>query len=478
MPWQRSAVDVALEFDPDSRIFYYRSVIILVTRQSGKTVTETANMVDRSARSGKLAADGFYSERQRTIYSAQTGQDARKKLLEDVAPSLEGSPLRKMITKPHGNVIKANGAEQIRFSTGSLIEPFSSLEAAGHGFTVDLGKIDEAWKDIDARREQALLPAMSTRPQAQLWVVSTAGTGRSVYLANKRDIGRAAALEGPRPPGEGTCYIEYSLPEELVPAPNDPLDHDQLLQFLPALCPNPTPPCTCSDEWRHTQFIGMLRHARDSLRKDPGEFERAFLNVWQEGGGETVIPEPMWQSVIRADVSPRPPFTFGLAVLRELGEEGRQAACLVAHGSGVCEIPSRGAAGDRVWDHRPGTGWVVARVKEIKTELGPIAIAIDGSGPAAPVADDLEKAGIQVQRLSGPEYIAACGGMYDAIADDKIAFRAHPSFEAAFTGLARRPAGDRFVWDLSTSTEDVTPLSAATLARVATPPRKPIAMVT
>ena len=86
-----------------------------------------------------------------------------------------------------------------------------------------LAEIDEAFDDVDDRREQAMLPAMITRPEAQLLVVSTMGTDASTYLNRKVEAGRAAALEGRT---SGIAYFEYSIPldEDVDDALADPLD--------------------------------------------------------------------------------------------------------------------------------------------------------------------------------------------------------------------------------------------------------------
>src|SRR5262245_7346570 len=76
MPWQRLVADVGLELLEDGRPAY-REVIVPVPRQSGKTSLILAVEVQRAV--GWAPAFGP----QRLVYSAQTGADARKKLLED-----------------------------------------------------------------------------------------------------------------------------------------------------------------------------------------------------------------------------------------------------------------------------------------------------------------------------------------------------------------------------------------------------------
>jgi hypothetical protein len=59
-----------------------------------------------------------------------------------------------------------------------------------------MGVIDEAFAQEDARLEQGLRPTMITRPQPQLWVVSTAGTRKSAYLRGRSTPGGRAVSSG------------------------------------------------------------------------------------------------------------------------------------------------------------------------------------------------------------------------------------------------------------------------------------------
>jgi hypothetical protein len=87
--------------------------------------------------------------------------------------------------------------------------------------------MDEAWGLEDCRLEQGLSPTMLTRPQPQTWVVSTAGTHRSVFLRGKVDAGRARAAAAV--PG-AVCYFEWSAVEG-----SDPGDPATWRGCMPAL---------------------------------------------------------------------------------------------------------------------------------------------------------------------------------------------------------------------------------------------------
>lgn len=434
MPWQREALEVAGEYDPETGVPFYHEVVLLVMRQQGKTTSELAATVDRFV---------SWPSRQWCVYSAQTGADARKKILKDWAPTIEQSPFGPMV-KPRreggrgGQVIKSNGHEAIEWAeNGSFVETMASLEASGHGFSIQFGLVDEAWKDHDERREAALRPAMLTVPDSQLWVVSTAGNDDSTYLKRKVEAGREAAEADE---GSGICYIEYSVPEE-----EDPFDLDVMLCYMPALCPTPGP-CDCSDEWRHTVTHESL--AAEQSGMDADEYRRAFGNQFVTGSLGSPIPGELWDQVQDPTASP----TGRLQVALDVAED-RTSGAIAAAGDGMVELI----------DHRPGTGWMVEAAKALHGNWK-AEIVIDGSGPAVPVADDLEDVGVSVTRMSNAGVVAACGRMYDAIADRKVKFRPSAEMDDAVHGLAKRTAGDRFMWSRTASSADITPFVAGTLA--------------
>src|SRR5262245_59567222 len=107
MPWQRHVVDVGLELLPDGRPAY-REVIVTVPRQCGKSILLLAVMLQRAL---------GWPPPQRILYSAQTGNDARKKLVEDWEPILNRHKSRLRIRR----VLRGMGNEGVEFFNGSRI---------------------------------------------------------------------------------------------------------------------------------------------------------------------------------------------------------------------------------------------------------------------------------------------------------------------------------------------------------------------
>lgn len=255
MPWQQLVADIGLEIDSSTGLPAYREIVVTVMRQSGKSVLLFAFQLDRC-----LSWSGL----RRCAYTAQSGFDARKKLLRDYVPMLHASRLG-----PAVRVRQSQGDEGLTFTDSSEIAVVASNLSAGHGRSWDLGVIDEAFDDEDDRREQAIIPALATKADAQLLVASTAGTARSSYLRRKVESGRLAAeLDS----GSGIAYFEWSIPEDA-----DVDDPEVWWQFMPALGWTITPQA--------------VSHARRSMSN--AEFRRAFANQWVNGD-EGWFPPGMW----------------------------------------------------------------------------------------------------------------------------------------------------------------------------------------
>src|SRR2546430_1814916 len=188
MPWQTLVNTVATEMDEAGR-FAYRQVVLEVMRQQGKSVDVLSMMMTRALRRPGTQIS----------YTAQNRLEASHRLLDVWWPRIRKSALEPVVSPR-----RKSGSEALMFANGSMIGLASSEETSGHGDTLHLGVIDEAWAQRDARLEQAMRPAMMTVPDAQLWIVSAAGTEKSTYFRDKVADGRARAELGLTDIG---CYM-------------------------------------------------------------------------------------------------------------------------------------------------------------------------------------------------------------------------------------------------------------------------------
>ena len=183
----------------------YREIRIALPRQSGKTLFALSETLDRLL--------GWSVEPQRSVYTAQSRLAARAKL-EEYYEIVRKGPLDPLIA-----FRRQTGMESFRCANGSTLELSATEQASGHGPTLDQAVLDECWAQLDSRLEAAARPAMSTRPEAQMFLLSTAGTEESLWWRSKIDDGRARAEAGQR---SGVAFSSGLLPMTTTPTTRPP----------------------------------------------------------------------------------------------------------------------------------------------------------------------------------------------------------------------------------------------------------------
>ena len=409
MPWQREVVDVALELEDGSPA--YRETVLTIPRQSGKTTLILALVLHRALRWGGP---------QRIAYTAQTGHDARQKLLDDWVPLIERSPFAPLIER----VYRANGDEAIIFRNGSRVEVLRNSISAGHGRTLDLAIIDEAFADEDDTREQALLPTMATKRDAQLLVVSTAGTDRSIYLKRKVDQGRASVEAGN---DTGIAYFEWSAEPD-----DDPFDREMWTRVMPALG------LTISEN--------AVEHALGSMTIN--EFRRSYLNVWSTVS-EQMIPAKVWNACTNPKTAPAGALSFAVDVALDRSS----ASIAVADKDGNIELI----------ENREGVSWVQNRALELFRRWKG-SIVIDGYGPSGSLVDPLRQVQVPVVTYKTADVTAACALFYDAVLDRRLRAKSDDRLDRAVNAAMRRAVGQTWLFQRNTADADITPLYASLLA--------------
>lgn len=455
MPWQRYAVDVGLEIDPETGLLFYRGVDITVPRQSGKTSVVLPTAVWRA----------MFRPRQRIVYGAQSGVAAREKWEDEHLPMLEAArPL-----KGRWRARKANGREAILWRNGSIHGLLASTEKAGHGKTLDSAFLDEYFGQVDYRSDQAVGPAMITRADAQKWRLSTAGTSKSVPFNAMRDRGRAAVEDGR---SSTIAFFDWCA---LPGMPRE--DPATWRTCMPALCPAPVRGvCRCSKEWRHTVTERAIQAELETYADELEEFDRAYLNIARdlnELAGDPNVPS-LQEWDLLADLEAPGGDVIALAV--DFTPD-RGWASIVAVGDTPGGLPLM-----KVLDHGAGTGWVIGRIRALHERLKPVCWVVDDKSAAGTLILPLEKAGIPrmppahddprqgpqrgqlwvptVQQLG-----AACGSFTDTVRQGQVVHLAQEEMTVALDGAKTRPLGDgAWAWGRKIASADISPLVAATLA--------------
>ena len=265
MPWQKHVLSVATEQGSDS-LPVYDDVVVSVGRQQGKSLLMLV-VILRWLRRGNLEG----------AYVSATLNDALRLWKGSMWRLLEASPL---VDDWSLKLNKgAMGAALVCDRFGSVCHILSGSREAGHGLSLNFAVCDEGWAYTDARHEESLEPAMSTFPDAQMWLISTAGDSKSIFLRDKVELNRAAISAGG---SAGSCYFEWSAPPD-----SDHTDPEVWRHCMPAL----------------GRTITTRRTQNALARRGQDHFRRTRLNEWQADsttGDVGVFPGVMWRDVCAA----------------------------------------------------------------------------------------------------------------------------------------------------------------------------------
>lgn len=427
MPHQRLVADVGTELIRNESGLWvpaYREVGVTIPRQNGKTVLVLCWLIHRCIL--------WHTLPQKAAYTAQSGSDARKKIIEDYFPLIKASPFNPGVARFY----RAAENTGVAWRNGSRISVWNNAESSGHGQTIGLGVMDEIFSDLEPAREQAMGPAMSTVEDAQRLWTSTAGTEESPVYDLKVDAGRSSVDAGAT---EGIAYFEWSADED-----SDPTDPAVWHDCMPAL--------------GRTVAVRSIQNELDIMAppvngiRDPdklAEFARAYCNIPNRKSRGRVIAASAWNQVHVDEAKAAGRITFGVDVSPDRSMTAivaigtNREAELVAHNPGV------------VW----AKDWLIERCKKHNAR-----VAIDSYSPANSLIQPLEEAGITVVSFNAQRYAAACGSLYDDIYERRIKVYRAKAFDDAVGGANRRPLGDSWAWSRKHSDTDITPLVALTLA--------------
>ncbi len=416
MPWQQHVADVAFEVNPETGRLAYREIVLTVPRRSGKSALLLAVLIHRMIAMGSPQIAAF---------TMQNGLAARMRLRREWKPLLEKSPALRDVFDPS----MFSGAEALIFKNGSRLEVSAGTSSSGHGATLDLAVIDEAFDQPDDRLEQAFRPAIRTQPDAQLWWVSTAGSPTDIWFRGKVEAARAARTQS-----TGTAIFEWSAPEDADAS--DPAvwwDCMPALGFVRANGSGLTEP-DIAEEYRAMTAGG-----------NEDGFRRAYLNQWVSVGGDGAFDAAAWASLI--DVKPALP--TGLVGIGVATAPDRSYSCVTAawvRPDGHMQL----LVGD---DYREGATWVPGRVAELKARWGGKVLVDQASRGLIPDAAESSQ-GDQAKAQN-------------ALADRVSAGTVRHGNEGALNTSVRlarwKASGDTRLLDAKGST-DISPLRAAALA--------------
>lgn len=397
----------------------------------------------------KQAALGwlFVTEQRLIVWSAHEFNTSAE-AFRDLRDLIDGcSWLSKRVKRMPGG----HGDESIELSSGQRVVFRTRTASGGRGLSGDKVVLDEAMY-LRPGHMGSLIPTLSARPDPQVLYGGSAGLAESRVWRGVRDRGRAGI-------GRRLGYLEWC-------------------DDLPGECAGPacehrlgTPGCRLDDpvRWgrgnpamnRPRLFDGesveilteeYIAGERETLAATPLEFARERLGWWDAPGSAEVIPDGVWAARAGAEGRPDPPVVFALAgswpdgETGAIGSAGRRAGELLV----------------QVVDQRPGTGWMVARVLELRDHQ-PCAFVVDPSGTAGQLIPDLEAAGVELVKPTAREACYAAGQFLAGVAGQAADIRHYgqPELDGSVADAAKHHIGDVWRWDRRASSA---PLEAVTLA--------------
>jgi hypothetical protein len=351
------------------------------------------------------------------------------------------------------NVRRTTGEEAIEMRSGARLRFLARSGGSGRGFTGNLNILDEAMILGDDAMS-ALMPTMAAVKNPQVWYLGSAGIGpASMQLGRLRRRALDAQLSGE--PDPSLAYMEWSIDPHVTECNQDCDKHDDPSSPVAAARANPALGyrLTLDHTERERLTMGEAVFARERL--GVGVYPSDTADTWQ------VIGEDAWRALGDGTSRPVDPVAFAIDTTPE---RSHSAICVA------------GASGDalhvEVVDHRPGTGWVVARMVELVDKWKPCAIVVDPGGPAGSLIPDLKKALVTAlqqneELLVEPktrQVAGACGQFFDAVVEQRIVHMDQAPLSTALAGADKRPVGDGWAWARRGVSVDISPLVAATFA--------------
>ncbi|WP_079143794.1 terminase [Streptomyces luteocolor] len=342
------------------------------------------------------------------------------------------------------------GEESIELHTGQTLRFIARSKGSGRGFTGDCNILDEDMILGDEAMD-ALLPTMAAVDNPQIWYLGSAGIGAlSVQLGRLRRRAMAALEAGT--PDPSLAYFEWSADLHVDECPVDCTAHDDAASDAAVLKANPAVGYRLTLEKVANERSTLSRAGYARERLGAGEYPSDEADTWQ------VIGEDAWAALAAAESAPSDPVAFSIDMTPE-----RSHAAICVAGSW------RGGTHIEVVDHRPGTGWILERARELHAKWKPRCWVIDPGGPAGSLIPDLEDEekglGVPIVQTKARDVAGACGQFYDAVTEQALSHLDQAPLRAALAGAQKRPLGDAWAWARRVPSVDISPLVAATLAK-------------
>lgn len=442
LPWQQALLIRALELRKDQKRFRFRTVVLLVGRQNGKS---TAAQV--------LTLWAMYVLGVRLVIGTAQDLDIAETLWGEVVEIVESVD---ELADQMKNVVRVNGKKSLDLAGGEKYKVRAANRRGGRGLSGDLILLDELREHTNWSAWGSVTKTTMARPRAQVWCMSNAGDESSVVLMSLRKKGHLA-LGDP----DGICV------DDAVAAADDSLG---IFEWSAA----PKRGVWDRDGWAEANPSLGFTMAESSLASaaatDPEPiFRTECLCQWVDGLVEGPFGEGAWDACADpvGEIPEDAPLSFAVDVNHDRG------SAFV----GVCGMREDGRPQVEIAAGRPGGDWIEWVPKWFKgfvDEECPARVVVQAKGcPAASLVQPLsEVPGLEVVLWQGADLTVGCGLFFDrvvaAVGDagglKPLAHRGQEALDLAARTAAQRVYGDGWSWDRRSSLHNAAPLVAVTAA--------------
>lgn len=387
LPWQKWLAVHALEIisEGEQWRFRYRYVLILISRQNGKTFFEVL-----------LNIFFLYGLKSHLVLGTAQNLDTAVETFEDTVAQIESTPeLKDILDK----VRRGAGRRELSLTTGDRYKVLAATRKA-RGLSSDLIMMDELREQTNWDAWGAISKTMIARPTAILFGLSNAGDTTSVVLRHLRM----------------QAHAQLGDPDGIV-MNRSALGGDDIDDSIGLFEWSASPDCDINDvnEWAQANpslGYGFLteRALKTAKSTDPEPiFRTECLCQWVESRLVEPFPEGAWvggvdeTSSIREDSE----LYFGIDMSSD-----RKWTTIA-----VCGLREDGNYHIEVIEHRIGTEWAIDWFRSRVGKYGTMKLAFQGRG--APVSSLAEQIctidGIERMAQEGPDLSNGWNRFYDAI---------------------------------------------------------------
>lgn len=377
------------------------------------------------------------------IHSAHlfdTSLEAFRRLLGLIEEGGLQGQVRK-VSYSHGEEgIELHSRQRIRYRTRS--------KGGGRGLTSGLLVFDEAMF-LALAAHGALIPTLSTVATAQVWYAGSAVDQHVHEHGLVFTQIRNRALEG-GDRAKRLAYFEWSVGDENGEDYESPASvPGELLDDRGAWAQaNPALGIRLADDAIAAELDALDARSFCVERLGVGDYP-----LLDEHGSGSPVDAEAWDALRDLDSVLLDPVVLAFDVSPD------RRTSVVAAGR-----RADGLLHSELVEERPGTGWVPGRLRELVDAHDVRAIMCDGYGPAASVVRACEDSGVRVEALNATDHAEACGAFVDIVDEQAVRHRGELAVRDALRAARAKLLGDRWAWSRKSSTANISPLVATTLA--------------